>query len=816
MRLFADFRYACRTLISTPGFTITAVLCLALGIGATSAMFSLVNAVLLRPLGYREPDKLIRLYTEFPNFPNGGLRRFWTSVPEWDELTHELDSFSSIGAWVTGGANLSASNDPQRINVTAVTGELFDTLGVSPIIGRTITKGDAAYGAPAVAVLSYNFFQHAFGGDPAVLHRVVKVDGLNANIIGVMPPGFTFPPGDLDPSDAWLPLQIGPELRARAGHFLNLVGRLKPGVSLSRAKDEITRHVADSPSRIAIHPFSPDGHPIVAYPFHGETVRGVTPALWTLLAAVWFVLLIACVNVANLLLARAEGRQQETAVRRAMGAGTAQLVRQFAMEGFVLSLAGGALGLGLAMGLVHTVAKAGASTIPRANEIGVDLSVVAVTAGILLGTTLVFALAPLAPLSGVHDAGVHDALKAAGTRTTGTVGSQRFRAVLVAGELALALVLLIGTGLMLRTFWNLADVRLGYNPERLLTAHIELPGEMYKTPRDVVRFWERVQEKMSRLPQVLSATVMSGLPPERPINANDTFIEGFQPVPGGPGHNIDYWQSVGERFFETTGTRLIEGRYFDDRELLGTNLTVIVNRTMARTYYGNNSALGKRLQTGGPKSQFLTIVGVVEDIKNAGLDRPAGTEIFLPYHQGNERRNLVVMLRTAGDPRSVEGALRSAVLGIDPEMAISQVRPMDEVLAGAKSRPRFLATLLGAFSGAALLLAAVGLYGVIAYSVARRTPEFGIRIAIGANTGQIFGLVLGHGLKLALAGIALGALGAFALTRLMQGLLYGVSSFDPLTLVTMSLVLVAITLVACAVPARRATQSDPMTALRYE
>jgi predicted permease len=812
MRLFADFRYACRTLISTPGFTTTAVLCLALGIGATSAMFSLVNAVLLRPLAYREPDKLIRIYTEFPTFPNGGLRRFWTSPPEWDELSKELESFSSIGAWATGGANLSASGDPMRINTTAVTGEVFDTLGVSPLVGRTITKTDAAYGAPAVAVLSFNFYQREFGGDPSVLNRVVKVDGLNANVVGVMPPGFTFPPGDLEPTDAWLPLQLGPDMMARrGGHFLNLVGRLKPGYTLARAKEEITRHVAESPSKISRHPFSPENHPIVAYSFHSETVRGVSPALWTLLAAVGFVLLIACVNVANLLLARAEARQQETAVRRAMGAGTGQLVRQFAMEGFVLSFAGGLLGLGLAVGLVRTVARAGASSIPRANEIGVDLWVVTVTLGVLLLTTLIFALAPLVQLSGVYDA-----LKSAGARSTGSAGTQRFRAALVAGELALALVLLIATGLMLRTFWNLADVQLGYNPQHLLTAHVELPDELYKSDRDVLRFWEHVQESISRLPGVVSSTAMAGLPPERPINANDTFIEGFHPVPGGPTHNIDYWQSAGEHFFETMGTRLIEGRYFDDRELVDTNPTVIVNQTMARTYYGSSSPLGRRLQTGGPKSPFLTIVGVVEDVKNAGLDRPAGTEIFLPYHQGNQRRNIVLMLRTSGDPQSVIGALRGAVQGIDPSLAVSEIRPMDEVLAGAKSRPRFLATLLGAFSGVALLLAAVGLYGVIAYSVARRTPEFGIRMAVGANTPQIFRLVLGHGLKLALAGVVVGALGAIALTRLMQGLLYGVSSFDPLTLVTMSLVLVAITLIACAVPARRATQSDPLTALRYE
>lgn len=808
-------RYAFRTLIASPGFTITAVICLALGVGATSAMFSLVNAVLLRPLRYRDPDKLVRLYTEFPTFPNGGLRRFWTSAPEWDELSRELQSFSSLDAWTSGGANVSASKEPVRINATGVTGGMFETLGVTPMLGRTITKADDVKGALPVTVLSYSFFQSAFGGDSSVLNRVLKINGEDTNVIGVMPPGFNFPPGDLEPAEAWFPLQLGPEeMKRRGGHFLHLVGRLKPGVSLAQAKSEIAAHVAASPARESFHPFSPKGHPIVVYPLQAETVRNASSALWMLLAAVDFVLLIACVNVANLLLARAEARQQETAVRRALGAGTAQLIRQFAMEGLLLSLGGGALGLALAVALVRAVAKFGASSIPRADEIGVDLTVAAATLGVLALTTLVFALAPLVQLAGQH---VHDALKAASTRASGTAVSQRFRAVLVAGELALALVLLIATGLMLRTFWNLADVQLGYRPEKLLTARLELPNETYKTPADVTRFWQREQERIASIPGVVQATLTSGLPPERPINANDTFIEGFTPVPGGPGHNIDFWQTVGEGYFETVGARLIEGRFFDHRDIAETNPVVIINQTMARTYYDNRSPIGKRIRIGGDKDPWLTIVGVVGDLKNAGLDRAAGTELFLPYHQlGAARRIHYALLRTSGDPSAVAGQLRLAVEDIDPSLPLAQVRTMNEVLSGAKSRPRFLSTLLAAFSVAALLLAAVGLYGVIAYSVARRTSEFGIRMAIGASSGQIMGLVLKNGLRLSLAGIACGAIGAIVLTRLMQGLLFGVSSFDPLTLLITSSVLLGVTVLACALPARKATQNDPMTALRYD
>jgi putative ABC transport system permease protein len=692
---------------------------------------------------------------------------------------------------------------------------MFETLGVSPMLGRVISKTDDVKGALPVMVLSYNFFQRAFGGDPGVLNRVLKINGENTNVIGVMPPTFTFPPGDLDPAEAWFPLQMGPEeMKRRAGHFLHMVGRLKPGVTLATAKAEIAQHVSASPSRESFHPFSPDAHPIVAYPLQQETVRTASSALWMLLAAVDFVLLIACVNVANLLLARAEARQQETAVRRALGAGTAQLVRQFAMEGLLLSLAGGVLGLGLAAALVRMVARLGSASIPRADEIGVDFTVSAATLGVLLLTTVVFALAPLVQMAGQH---VHDALKAASTRASGTTASHRFRAVLVAGELALALVLLIATGLMLRTFWNLADVQLGYRAEQLLTAHLELADDVYKTPKDSVRFWERAQERIARVPGVLQATLISGLPPERPINANDTFIEGFTPVPGGPGHNIDFWQSVGEHFFETVGARLVEGRFFDDRDIAETNPTVVINQTMARTYYGNSSPIGKRIRTGDEKTPWLTIVGVVGDLKNAGLDRPAGTEIFLPYHQlGNARRNLYILLRTAGDPLAAVAPLRRAIQDLDPALPLSQVRTMNEVLASAKSRPRFLAVLLGSFSLVAMLLAAVGLYGVIAYSVARRTSEFGIRMAIGASASQILGLVLRHGLKLSLAGILCGTVGAILLTRLMQGLLYGVNSFDPVTFLATSALLLGVTVLACLLPARRATRSDPMTALRYE
>lgn len=813
---FKDLRYAGRMLAKSPGFTAAAVICLALGIGATSAIFSVVHAVLLRPLGYRDPSRLVRLYTEFPKFPNGGLRRFWTSPPEYDELKHDLSSWESLDAWTTGGVNLAGAADPIRVTSASVTGGLFPSLAVSPELGRGITPQDDIPGAPIVAIISHDLWQRAFGGDPNIVGRVIQVNGNNANLVGVMPQTFSFPPGELDPPEIWTPLQLAaPNPRQRGSHFLYLIGRLKPGVSLNRAQDELARHVQQSADRVGQnnHPFSADNHPIVAYGLQDEAVRSIRPALWTLMGAVAFVLLIACVNVANLLLARAEARQREIAVRKALGAGTGQLIRQFTTEGLLLSLGGAALGLALAMVGLKVLVATGKASIPRASEVSIDPTVLAVTIAVSLLTALFFGLAPLAQIAGGT---LHDALKAAAGRgTAGSVASNRFRSALVSSELALALVLLIGTGLMIRAFWRLSEVQPGFRPEGLLTLRVNLPATVYPNPPDRNRFSRALQEKAAAIPGVSSSTAMLGLPPERPINANDTQIENFTPVPGGPGHNIDYWQTVGDHFFETMGTRLLEGRLFDARDVFGSAPAVIINHTMARAYYGNESPLGRRLRLGF-QDPWFTIVGVVEDVKNAGLDKPAGTELFLAERQVGARGQIYLVVRTAGDPHTLISAVRSAVRDIDPSLPIAQVRTMDEVLAGARSRPRFLTTLLGLFSFTALLLAAVGLYGVISYSVTRRMTEFGIRMAMGAKSSDVLSLVLSQGLKLAGAGVVAGALGASALTRFIQGQLYGVNSFDPITFCAMALLLGAVTVAACIIPARRATKVDPLIALRYE
>jgi putative ABC transport system permease protein len=813
-----DLRYAARMLASSPGFTAAAVLCLALGIGATSAIFSVVHAVLMRPLSYREPDRLIRLYTEFPKASGPGQHRFWTSPPEYLELAHDLHSWESLDAWMTSGANLAGAASPIRVTGTFITGGLMPSLGVSPELGRAITPADDVDGAPGVVVISHGLWQRTYGGDPTAVGRVVQVNGRNTTIVGVMPAAFAFPPGDLDPTEIWAPLQLGlPNPRQRAAHFLYVLGRLKPGVSLRQAQDEIAIHVRDSAKNTptANHPFSPDNHPIVSYPLHEEVVRGIRPALLTLLCAVAFVLLIACVNVANLLLARAEARQREIAIRKALGAGMGRLIRQFTIEGLLLSLTGAALGVGLAAASLRWMIASGQASIPRASEVSIDPMVLSVTLAVSLLTALCFGFAPLAQIVA---GSLHDALKAAAGRARGSVSSNRFRSVLVASELALALMLLIGAGLMVRAFWKLTEVNPGFRSDNLLTLRINLPRATYPQQANVIRFWKAVQEKAGAVPGVVSATAMRGLPPERRVDSNDAEIEGFVAVPNGPGNSSDYYQDVGDHFFETLGVRLIEGRLFDERDGEGGPPSLIINRAMAHTYYGNQSPIGRRIR---PEftDPWRTIVGVVEDVKNGGLDKPAGTELYFSVHQPGPDgvdRTIYLAIRGSGDPKPLIAGVRAAVSGIDPSLPLSQVRTMDEVLDSARTRPRFLTTLLSLFSATALILAAVGLYGVISYSVTRRTAEFGIRMAMGAQSGDVFRLVIGQGLRLALAGVGAGAIGALALTRMIRGLLFGVSSFDPATFLAMAILLTAVTIAACVIPARRAVRVDPLTALRNE
>ena len=813
-----DVQFALRMMRKNLAFTTAAVLCLMLGIGATTGIFTVVNAVLLHPLPYSHPDDLVRVYTEFPTFPNGGLHRFWTSAPEFFDLKRDTHSWATFDAWITGGANLAGKAQPVRVNGAYVSGGLLETLGVAPMQGRLIAASDDIPGAAVVADISYGTWETVFAGDPNVVGRETRLDGLKCTIIGVMPKGFQFPPGDPDPAQVWSALQLDPaKPGSRGSHNYYLLGRLKPGISPTQAQGELAALVQSYGEKRAphTHSFDPKTHTIVSFPLQGEVVSSVRPALLMLLGAVAFVLLIASVNVANLLLARAEARRREIAIRGAMGASLARLARQFITEGILLALCGGGLGVALSFAGIRLVQLTNAGGIPRADEIGMNWQVLVFTLATSVITGVLFGLAPLATLL---ISGISESLKDTAGSTTAAAGAQFFRRALVAGELAMALVLLIGCGLMLRAFWKLQEVHTGLRPENVITMRVSLPSGTYTDAAKITDFWMRLDTRLTNLPGVRSAALVSGLAPLRPPNMNDTDIEGFVMTKDGPIQNVDFYQAVSKDYFSTMGIRLMDGRLFDERDVQDAPPVVIVNKAMAQTFWPNQNPVGRRVKPGGAKD-WCTIIGVVDDVKNAGLDRPAGTELYLPYRQpqGQGSSDMYVVMRAqGGDPRSLAGEVRQQMSEIDSSLPLADVRLMEDVLSRAQARPRFLTLLLTLFSLVALAIATVGIYGVVSYSVERRTKEFGLRMVLGAQRADVLGLVMKQGAAMIAIGVACGLVVAFFLTRLMSSLLFGVTPTDLGTFASVTALLFGVALAACFIPARRATRVDPIQTLRYE
>ena len=819
--LFHDLRYAARSLRKSPGFTVAAVLTLALGIGITTGIFSVVDAVLLRPLPYARPGALVRIYTEFPVFGAGSLRRFPFSPPEFVDLRNEATrSWESINGWANSGVNLAGQGEPRRVTASFVTGGLFQTLGVRPTLGRNIAPADDDPAVLRVASISHRLWKDAFGADPAVVGRDVLVNGERCTIVGVMPGGFAFPPGDPDPPDLWIPARLGvPEESLRGSHVVNVIGRLRPGQSLEQGKAEIDSLVNhwDAIGSADSHHFGPENHTIVAYGFHDEVVRGVRPALRMLLGAVLLVLLIACVNVASLLLVRSESRQRETAIRGAMGATLPRLIAQYLTEGILLSLLGGALGLAIATYAIAAITAAASGTIPRSDEIGINPRVFLFAAALCTATGVVFGLTPLAHRARNH---LYGALKTAGASSTPARSSQRLRQVLVVSELALALVLLAATGLMLRAFWSVQRVDTGLDPAGVSTALVVLPESAYPTPRDVATLWRSLEARLSTLPGVEHAALATGLPPILQSSFSTTDIEGYVDAPGLPLQNVQYYQLVSHEFFQAVGIRLIEGRHFNPGDVADAPNVAVVNETMARTFWPGRSPLGARVRPGGFQ-RWYTVVGVIADVKNGGVETPTGTELYLPFDQvwGEDEsslRSVHVVARSQLPHSTVINSVRGAVRDLNPSLPISRVRTLDDVIVAARSRPRFLATLLSVFSVAAVFLAAVGLYGVVAYAIAQRTREFGIRLALGAQPAQVLRMLIGRAALLTAGALACGLLGTIALARLLDGLLFNIPPSDPATMVSVSVILAAVALLSSYLAARRAARVDPMVALRHE
>ncbi len=811
-----ELRYAVRALFKNPGLALAAIVCLALGIGANTAIYTVVSAVVLRPLPFKDPERLVRIYTEFPTYgSSGGFHKFWMSTPELLDLRRQTNSWAFLEAYTISGINLSGGAEPVRVTAASITGGMLPMLGVAPQLGRLPSPDDDRFGAPLTLVVSDGLWRRAFAGMASIIGRELKINGLTATVIGVMPRGFAFPPGETDAPELWYPQQINPNNPGgRASHYQSVIGKLKPGVTIQRARAEFGQIMAEQGRNRTpnFHTFDPKFHTILALPYQGEVIGNVKTAMLVMLGAVAFVLLIACVNVGNLLLARAESRHHEIAVRKAVGASIWRLARQCLIEGFVLAIAGAAFGLAVAWGALHLILAFNQGSIPRAEEIGIHWSVLVFTIGASFLTGIFFGLAPLAQFAGDSQ----ESLKTATGRSTATRGASSLRRLMVVSELALALILLVGAGLMVRTFWKLQQVNVGLDPSRVITMRLALPEAEYTQTSAVKQLWTRLLERVNAIPGVRSAAVVSGLPPLRPLNANDIQVEGYVKKPDGPDQNVDYDQAVSPGYFEMLHIPVIEGRAFDARDGANANKVAIVNLTMARAFYGSQSPIGRRIREdrGTP---WYTIVGVAADVKNGGIDKPTGTELYFPYSQvDGGMRALYLVIKTSGHPQAIVSAVRRQVADLDPSLPIAQVRLMEDVIAAATARPRFLTVLLTLFSSVALSLAAVGIYGVMAFLVAQRTREFGIRMAIGAVPTDVLGLVFAQGMRMGLAGVAIGAIGAFVLTRFIRQLLFAVQSFDPLTFLTTAAILTLVIAAACYIPARRATRVDPMIALRYE
>lgn len=812
-----DARFALRMLLRNPGFTVVAIITLAIGIGANTAIFSVVQAVVLRPLPYAEPEQLVRVYSEFPTMD---LRRFWMSAPEFMDIQKEAQSWEAIGAWSLGGANVGTEGEPLRATAALVTRGLVEALGVKPQLGRNFLPEEDINGGPRVALISDGLWKRAFGGSADIIGRTIQVNAQSFTVIGVMPEGYVFPPGANDAAELWTSFQFDPANPGnRAGHFLSVIGRLKHGVSIQQAQSEMSALMAGwKDEKRANHLLDPQFHPVLMFPLHEEVVSGARTGVLLLMGAVAFVLLIACVNVASLLLARAESRHREFAVRLALGAGRLRLVRQFLVEGFLIVLLGAGLGILLAVWGLDLILALAPDSVPRTSEIGVNTAVLLFTLAISVFAVIFFALAPLAQ---VHERNLSDWLRGAGTRTAGSVGGQRLRQGLVVVEIALAVVLVVSAGLLLRAFWKLQGVDLGFNPEGVVSFQLQIPASQYQAG-DRMRFIDSLQQRISVLPGVEAAALAGGLPPLRPINANDTDIEDYQKTTEEePAENVDYWNLVTEDYFKVMGIRAIEGRVFTaaDRDENGLRVAV-VNQALARRFW-KESPIGRRVNPGfSQQPNWFTIVGVVEDVKNAGVDAPAGPELYLMRHQaapiGGVPTTLNFAVRTAGNPIAVIPGIRAAVREMDPGVPVYNARPMHEQISRSLVRPRFISTLLVIFAAVALLLAAVGIYGVMSYSVVRRTPEIGIRMALGAGRRDVLALVVRQGLALIGAGTAVGIAASLALTRFFASLLYSVTAVDPLTYAGVVGVLSVVAIVALYLPARRATRVDPMIALRYE
>ncbi len=801
-----DLRYGLRMLYQNRGFTSVALLALALGIGANSAIFSVVNSVLLRPLPYRDPQRLIVIWENYQQ--RGGPEREWASPADFRDFRDQAQSFEHIAALLGWGPTLTGQDEPEDLQGAAVSHDTFAMLGVEPALGRSFRPDEDQAGAERVAVLSHNLWQRRFGSDPAIVGKNLTLGGESYTVIGVMPRGFSFP--ILKDTEIWRP--ITPALAAIPGCdrgcvILRVIAKLNPGVTLEAARAEMTALT----SRLAEqYPESNKGVGAALVPLHEQLVGDVRPAMLVLLGAVGLVLLIACANVANLLLARAAARENEVAIRAALGASRSRLIRQHLTESLVLAVIGGAVGLLLAFWIVDLLVSFAPRGTPRLDEIAIDPFVLAFTCGVTLFTGLVFGLAPALLSSRTN---FNSALKEGGRDTSATSRGARVRSALVVSEVALALMLLVGAALLIKSFVNLQRVDPGFNPKDVVRVDVGLPRTRYPERNQSATFYKQLLDRVAALPGVQSAGAVSSLPLSGGGTDSDFGIEGRPPAE--PGQNpVAWYSSVTPGYFRAMGIRLLRGREFTEADNADAPKIVLISETMARRYFSEEDPVGKRLVFGGA-SDLREIVGVISDVKFFGLNLDARPSMYFP-HQQNPARGMSLVVRTQGNPLTLATAIRGQVSALDRDLAVSNVMTMEQLVGVSLAEPRFVLLLLGAFAAVAMLLSAIGVYGVVSYSVTQRSHEIGVRMALGAQMSDVLKLVVGQGMTLVLGGVGLGLIAAFALSRVMESLLFGVSATDGTTFAATSVILAGVALGACFVPARRATKVDPMVALRYE
>lgn len=812
--LLKDLRYGFRGLLRRPGFTGIAVLTLALGIGANTAIFSVVNAVLLRPLPFKDPDRVVMLWGFLPRLAQSH-DRLPSSSGNFTSLQKDNHVFENLAAFRNWSWQSTGAGEPEQLQGVRVSADFFSAVGATPMLGHAFTSEQDTAGAAPVAIISHGLWQRQFGSDPNVVGKSITLTGENVMVIGVMPAGFQFPGGaNMIPglqfalqNDVWMPLALT-EKQKTDNSTLNLavIGRLKPGVSLGQAELE-TRTIEKS------QPLATIGYTINLVSLHKQMAGGIQQILLVLLATVAFVLLIACANVANLMLARGAARQKEFAVRAALGAGRLQLIRQLLTESLLLSLVGGVIGFLVALWgntlLISLIPK----NVPRVHEIGIDTRILAFTLLVSFVTGILFGLVPAWQVSKLD---LNESLKDGNRGTTSGGRQQRVRSLLVVSEVALAIVLLIGATLLTKSFSRLLNTNPGFDPANVLTMDVVLPTQppsRYANDAEQISFFQQAIDHVKTLPGVEEAGAILSLPLTGAADSTNLIIEG-RPAPArGQGPEADY-TTVTSSFFQTLRIPLVRGRQFNAQDTKDAPGVIVINEALARKYFPNEDPIGKRFTVGFEKKP-REIVGIVGSIKQAALNAEVRPAMYLPHPQAAPGA-MTLVVRTAGDPRTIAPAVREQVRALDKDVPVARVGTMEEVLAVSVAPQKFSMLLVGLFAIVALVLAVVGIYGVMAYSVTQRFHEMGVRIALGASSNDVLKLILKNGMTLTAAGVALGLGGAFALTRFMSALLFGVTATDVTTFAGVSLALLFVACVACYVPARRATKVDPLVALRCE